>query len=181
MLIHSEDSGLPVIDMQGCLVPAMQAPARTPRNARLLSTAAEARQVPAAPTEQCPQGLAPTVAEIRTPAGDGAVVEKLHFSCTEEEPIACTFAALGRRQAVFVGTEAHVRVVRTTTSLVEAGLEVFVVSDATASRTGESEHACIRRPSASDAATATTETVVSEWLGKAGTPAFETLPPSTKH
>lgn len=181
MLIRSEDSVLLVIDMQERLVPAMQAPARTLRNARLLLTAAEACQVPAILTEQYPKGLGPTVPEIRTAAGDSPVVEKLHFSCMEDETFARTFDALGRGQAVLAGMEAHVCVLQTAASLVEAGLEVFVVSDATASRTHESEHACITRLNASGAATVTTEMVVFEWLGKAGTPAFETLLPFIKH
>ena len=76
--------------------------------------------------------------------------------------------------------EAHICVVQTAASLVEEGYEVFVVSDATASRTIESEQACLARLSAEGVSIVTTEMVVFEWLGKAGTTAFKELLPLIK-
>ena len=76
--------------------------------------------------------------------------------------------------------EAHICVVQTAASLLEEGFEVFVVSDATASRSAESEQACINRLSAAGVGIVTTEMVVFEWLGKAGTPAFKKLLPRIK-
>lgn len=181
MLIRAKDSVLVVIDIQERLVPAMQAPARTLRNASLLLSAAEACAVPAILTEQYPQGLGPTVAEIARLAGKSPVIEKLHFSCMEDSDFHSRFTALDRKQAVLTGMEAHVCVVQTAASLIEAGYEVFVVSDATASRTIESEAACITRLNSSGASIVTTEMVVFEWLGKAGTPAFKKLLPLIKN
>ena len=60
------------------------------------------------------------------------------------------------------------------------GIETFVVSDATASRTLESEEACIARLSACGAGIVTTEMVIFEWLGRAGTPAFKAMLPYIK-
>jgi len=71
----------------------------------------------------------------------------------------------------------YVRVVQTASSLIEAGCEAFVVSDATASRTIQCEAACITRLNASGASRVTTEMVVFGWLGKAGTAAFKALLP----
>lgn len=181
MLIRSADSVLVIIDMQERLVPAMQAPATTIRNAKLLIQAARTCKVPTILTEQYPKGLGPTVAEIKEVAGDAAVIEKLHFSCMEDEGFENCFSALNRKQAVLAGMEAHICVVQTAASLVEQGFEVFVVSDATASRTIESEQACLRRLSASEVNIVTTEMVIFEWLGKAGTPAFKSLLPLIKH
>lgn len=180
MLIRAKDSVLLVIDMQERLVPAMQAPARTLRNAKLLLTAARACHVPAILTEQYPKGLGATVKEIAAAAGDVAVIEKMHFSCMEDTTFREHFLQLDRKQAVIAGMEAHICVVQTAASLIEDGYEVFVVSDATASRTVESEHACQTRLNASGAHIVTTEMVIFEWLGKAGTPAFKSLLPLIK-
>ena len=180
MLIRSKDSVLVVIDMQERLVPAMQAPARTLKNARLLLTAAAACDVPAILTEQYPQGLGSTVPEIARAAGASPVIEKLHFSCMEDEGFKSAFTGMQRRQAVLAGMEAHICVVQTAASLIESGYEVFVVSDATASRTVESEEACKTRLNASGAHIVTTEMVIFEWLSKAGTPAFKSLLPLIK-
>lgn len=180
MLIRAKDSVLVVIDMQERLVPAMQAPARTLKNARLLLTAARACDVPALLTEQYPKGLGATVPEIATAAGDSPIIEKMHFSCMEDPVFHDRFTQLDRKQAVVAGMEAHICVVQTAASLIENGYEVFVVSDATASRTTESERACQTRLNASGANIVTTEMVIFEWLGKAGTPAFKSLLPLIK-
>lgn len=166
--------------MQERLVPAMIAPARTIKNARLLLQAAAKTGVPALLTEQYPQGLGHTIPEIRKAAGDAAVIPKMHFSCMEDQGFSAAFRELGRRQAILTGMEAHICVVQTAASLVEEGYEVFVVSDATASRTAESEMACLARLSAAGVSIVTTEMVIFEWLGQAGTEAFRQMLPLIK-
>lgn len=180
MLIRAADSALIVIDMQERLVPAMQAPARTLKNTRKLIAAARELGVPTILTEQYPQGLGRTVREIAEVAGDALVMEKVHFSCMEDQDFAAAFRAQGRRQAVITGMEAHICVMQTAASLMEEGYEVFVVSDATASRTSESEKACLDRLSAVGAGIVTAEMVIFEWMGRAGTPEFKRLLPLIK-
>lgn len=175
MLIRAAESVLIVVDMQERLAPAMQAPARTIRNARRLIEAAGELDVPVLLTEQYPQGLGGTVREIAEVRGDAPTFQKLHFSCMEDEGFAAAFRGLGRRQAVIAGMEAHICVMQTAASLMEEGFEVFVVSDATASRTLESERACIERLGALGAGIVTTEMAMYEWLGRAGTPAFKRI------
>jgi nicotinamidase-related amidase len=182
MLIHTDDSCLIVIDMQERLVPAMQAPARTIRNARVLITAARELAVPVLLTEQYPKGLGRTVPELAKAAAEASamILPKMHFSCMEDPGFAAAFKATGRRQAVIAGMEAHICVMQTAVSLMDQGYEVFVVTDATSSRTLESEKACLDRLQASGAGIVTTEMVVFEWLGRAGTPAFRALLPLIK-
>ena len=179
MLIRAEDSVLVVIDMQERLVPAMQAPARTIKNTRKLLSAAREVDVPVILTEQYPEGLGRTVPELKA-APDATVLPKMHFSCLEDIGFATHFRELGRKQAVLAGMEAHICVMQTAASLIEEGYQVFVVSDATASRTLESEQACIARLSTCGAGIVTTEMVIFEWLGQAGTPAFKALLPLIK-
>lgn len=180
MLIRSDESCLIVIDMQERLVPAMQAPARTIRNARILVTAARRLEVPTLLTEQYPKGLGRTVPELAKAAEGMPVLEKMHFSCMEDQGFAEAFRALGRKQAIIAGMEAHICVMQTAANLMEAGYEVFVVTDATSSRTLESEKACLDRLNACGAGIVTTEMVVFEWLGAAGTEAFKELLPLVK-
>lgn len=180
MLIRSGDSCLIVIDMQERLVPAMQAPARTIKNAKLLITVAKELEIPVLLTEQYPKGLGHTVPEIAAVSQGLPVLEKLHFSCMEDTGFATAFRALNRKQAVIVGMEAHICVMQTAVNLMDEGYEVFVVTDATSSRTLESEKACLDRLGASGAGIVTTEMVVFEWLGRAGTPAFKNLLPLVK-
>lgn len=180
MLIRSADSILVVIDMQQRLVPAMMSPARTLKNAALLIETAHELDIPVLLTEQYPKGLGPTMPEIADLAGDSPVFEKIHFSCMEDKPFANHLKSLGRNQVVLAGMEAHICVVQTAASLLEAGYEVFVTSDATASRSADSEQACLQRLNAAGVGIVTSEMVVFEWLGKAGTPAFKKILPKIK-
>ena len=175
MLIKPDQSCLIVIDIQERLVPAMQAPARVIRNTRTLMMAATRLGVPMRLTEQYPKGLGHIVPELGELARNGKTFEKMHFSCMNEPAFAAEFKSLNRRQAVIVGMEAHICVMQTGVDLMEQGFEIFVVTDATASRTLESEKACLDRLSAAGAGIVTTEMVVFEWLGRAGTPEFKEL------
>ncbi len=180
MLIKPKDSCLIVIDMQDRLVPAMQAPARTIRNAGILIRAADRLDIPILMTEQYPKGLGRTVEQLAGVSAKAQVVEKTHFSCMQEPAFAAAFHALGRKQAVIAGMEAHICVLQTGVQLMDEGFEIFVVTDATSSRTLESEQACLDRLQACGAGIVTTEMAVFEWLGAAGTPAFKELLPLIK-
>jgi len=180
MLIRPEESCLIVIDMQERLVPAMQAPARTIKNAGVLIRAADRLSIPILMTEQYPKGLGRTVRELNGISEKAKVIEKIHFSCMQEKTFADTFRASGRKQAIIAGMEAHICVLQTGVQLMEEGYEIFVVTDATSSRTLESEKACLDRLGAAGAGIVTTEMVVFEWLGQAGTDAFKELLPLIK-
>lgn len=180
MLIKPEESCLIVIDMQERLVPAMQAPARTIKNAGILMKAADRLDVPILLTEQYSKGLGPTVKELNTLSPNAQTIQKLHFSCMQEPAFADAFRKLGRKQAVIAGMEAHICVLQTGVQLMDEGYEIFVVTDATSSRTLESERACLDRLGACGAGIVTTEMVVFEWLGAAGSPAFKELLPLIK-
>lgn len=180
MLIKPDQSCLIVIDIQDRLVPAMQAPARVIRNTRLLMKAADMMDIPILMTEQYPKGLGHIVPELQGVAPKAEVIEKIHFSCLNEDPFRARFEALGRKQAVIVGMEAHICVMQTGANLMEEGVEIFVVTDATSSRSLESEKACLDRLGAAGAGIVTTEMVVYEWLGRAGTPAFKEILPLIK-
>lgn len=180
MLIRAKDSVLVVIDMQERLVPAMLAPARTLKNTRLLIEAAGEVEVPVLLTEQYPEGLGHTVPELTNVSVQYPVFAKLHFSCMEDAAFAAALRATGRSQVVLAGMEAHICVVQTAASLLEQGFDVFVASDATASRSAESEKACLDRLSAAGVGIVTSEMVVFEWLAKAGTAAFKKMLPKIK-
>ena len=180
VLIKARESVLIVIDMQERLISAMAAPAHAIKNTQLLLQVAAKTMVPALLTEQYPEGLGLTVTAIKIAAGPAQILPKLHFSCMQDSRFANAFTSLNRRQAILTGMEAHICVVQTAASLVDLGYEVFVVSDATASRTLDSERACLTRLTATGVSIVTTEMVIFEWLRQAGTFAFEEILPLIK-
>ncbi|MGA8157208.1 MAG: isochorismatase family protein, partial [Rhodoplanes sp.] len=77
-----------------------------------------------------------------------------------------------RPEVVVTGCEAHVCVLQTVLSLLDAGRRVYVARDAIGSRREESKEAAIRRMERHGADIVTTEMVVFEWLGTAEHPRF---------
>ena len=139
MVIKAQDSALVVIDMQERLVSAMVALDHTIKNTHLLLQFAERTMVPSLLTEQYPEGLGATSPTIKNAAGQSPVLPKLHFSFMQDGGFVTAFTSLNRQQVILTGMEAHICVVQTAANLADEGYEVFVVSDAIASRTSENK------------------------------------------
>ena len=172
MLIDAAGSCLLVVDIQERLLPAVAEPEAVVANTVTLLKAAQTLGIPVIASEQYPKGIGHTVGDVAALLPADVVVEKLHFSCLSDDEFARRLAALGRRQAVVVGLEAHVCVLQTAEGLLTAGYDVFVVADAVASRRPTNHAVALRRLEAAGARIVTTEMVAFEWLGQAGTPAF---------
>lgn len=175
MLITVDRSCLLVIDIQDRLAPTMADPRMVIDNTVVLLKAAAALQIPVLVSEQYPRGLGPTVPEVAALVSPDSVVEKVHFSCMGDDGFARRYRKIARPQAVLVGIEAHVCVLQTAEQLVAAGCDVFVVADATSSRTTANHRAALERVRADGAQIVTTEMVAFEWLARAGTPEFKEI------
>lgn len=175
MLMSAATSCLLVVDIQERLLPSMAAPGAVVDNTAVLLKAARRLDVPVLVSEQYPRGLGAIVADLMPLLAGDEKIAKLHFSCMGDEGFAGRFRALGRKQAVVAGLEAHVCVLQTVEDLLATGTETFVVEDATSSRTEKNHAAAMVRLREAGARVVTTEMVVFEWLGKAGTPAFKEL------
>lgn len=175
MLMSAATSCLLVVDIQERLLPSMAAPGAVVDNTAVLLKAARRLDVPVLVSEQYPRGLGAIVPDLMPLLAADEKIEKLHFSCMGDQGFAARFRALGRKQAVVTGLEAHVCVLQTVEDLLASGTETFVVEDATSSRTEKNHAAAMARLREAGARVVTTEMVVFEWLGKAGTPAFKEL------
>lgn len=175
MLLDAENSCLLVIDIQAKLNPVMFDPARAPAGAAKLMLGADILQVPTIVTEQYSKGVGPTVDDLQDFMPDGSPMEKNTFSCLLDDGISARFEVLGRTQAVVSGIEAHICVLQTSLQLLERGVEVFVVEDATASRTPENHRAGLERIRHAGGTIVTAEMVLFEWLKRSGTPEFKQI------
>jgi nicotinamidase-related amidase len=175
MLIERDRSCLLVVDIQERLAPAMADPATVIRNAAVLMQAAGRLGVPVLVSEQYPQGLGRTVPDLRPLAPVQAFVSKIDFSCAADPALSERIAQTGREQVVICGIEAHVCVLQSALGLQQQDYETFVVADAVSSRAPISRETALRRLGGNGVELVTTEMVVFEWLGKAGTPEFKEL------
>lgn len=175
MLMKADRSCLVIVDVQEKLTPVMDDPRRVINGCTVLLRAAARLDIPVLIAEQYPQGLGPTMFDLREYAPEGATVTKTSYSVTEEPAFVERLDALGRDQVIMAGIETHVCVLQSALSLVDMGKEVFVVADSCSSRKPQSEELAHVRMRTAGVHLANVEMVIFEWLGKAGTPEFKEL------
>ncbi len=175
MLLDVGRSCLVVVDIQERLLPAMQGAEALVRNARILMETARMLDVPMLASEQYPEGLGATTADVAELFSPGCVAEKIHFSCMADTDFTARLAALDRPQCVVCGIEAHVCVLQTCAGMLKAGYEVFVVADATSSRTPENHRLGMERLRAMGVQVVATEMVCFEWLHRSDAEAFRAV------
>jgi isochorismate hydrolase len=110
-------------------------------------------------------------------AEKGATVrglDKTAFCCAAETDFVEELEALGRSQVVIVGMETHICVTQTALAL-KADYEVHVAADAVCSRTMENHLVALDRLTAAGIVVTTSESVMYEAVGRAGTPEFKSL------
>lgn len=174
-LCDSKDSQLVVIDIQERLSGAMDEEVRTRvvRNAGILIEAATLLEVPVILTEQYPQGLGPTLAELAGKLPESsASVEKTCFSGCSADGFE---ASLSGRQVVLAGMETHVCVMQTALELHALGRQVFVVEDAVCSRRKPNHKNALARLRQAGVVVTNTESVLFEWLRDARHEHFKAL------
>ncbi len=167
------DTALVVIDAQEKLIPAVVGTARVVWNVRRLIDAARVLGLPVVATEQYPQGLGATVAELASRLPDRP--SKLTFSCRE---LAGLFAELRQRQIVkllLCGIETHVCVQQTALDLMADGWRVYVPVDGVSSRFNIDHQTALGRMEASGAVLTTTEAALFEWCETAAAPEFKQI------
>jgi len=171
MLMNAAASTLLVIDVQERLLPHIDHWQRLLENIQWLVKVAQKIGVPAIATEQYPQGIGHTHADVAALLPAGATVEKIHFSCVAGACLAPQ-AAAEREQMVVCGIESHVCVLQTVLDLKRSGKDVFVVEDAVGSRRPSDKALALERMRAHGIEIVSREMVAFEWLHQAGTPLF---------
>ena len=195
MLIDVEESQLVLVDFQPKLQPVMHDAQAVWANAHRLAQAARLLDVPVWGTEQNPSRLGALPAEMREACQ--RVLAKMQFSAVEEglaewlqpPPAAPRGNARslprhlqkpqpeqsGRKSIVLAGVEAHVCLLQTALDLLDEEFEVWVVTDACASRTERNRDAAYDRLAGAGAELVTTEMVLFEWLRTAEHPDFKAV------
>lgn len=172
MLIDAARSVLVSVDVQERLCPVMCDPRRVLVEGARLVQGAKMLDVPVIVTEQYPEGIGPTMVDIRSHVTPDEVITKRTFSAMREPAFADRLATLGRSQVVVAGIEAHVCVSQSALEMKAAGYDVFVVAEACASRRPEHADEAMRRLAAAGCSIVAVEAVLFEWLADSRNPKF---------
>jgi isochorismate hydrolase len=160
---------LVVIDMQERLLPVIAEKESVIENVLKLVTFAPIIGLPIILTEQ--QNLGETTPEIRAELNDIKPITKLEFDCFESRAFAEQIRHMNRNTLIIAGIEAHICVAQTALHAL-ADHAVHVVSDAISSRSPHNHKVALDRMAKNGVTITSTEMVIYELLGKAGTDQF---------
>jgi nicotinamidase-related amidase len=146
--LTAEDTVLVLIDYQERLFPVMHDRDRLLKNVIKLVSGAAVFGLPVIVTEQYPQGLGPTLPEIRALLPGTQPIPKTCFSACDDGIFLEVLRATNRRQILLAGIETHICVYQTALALVREGYEVQVVTDGCASREASNEIAALQQMAA---------------------------------
>src|SRR5262245_22814064 len=168
-----------IIDAQEKLAAAMPSSRITDltRAATILLDAAELLGARAIATEQYPTGLGrtlPPIAERLGPRGI-TVIEKIDFSACDTPEFEQAWAENPKPTAIVLGMETHVCVFQTARALIARGISGHVPIDGVASRRDDHREVGIALCRTAGAMITTMETIVFDWLRRAGTSEFKGL------
>ena len=183
-----QDALLVVVDVQDRLAAVMSRREPVVASAiRLVKTAALVG-VPIVVTRQYPQGLGDTdpaineAVEIVEQSGHAVSrADKVAFDCFADPAFQAIVSASGRSQIILAGMETHICIAQTALHALRSDLEVMVVADACCSRDAAVHDLALDRLLAAGAVVSTTESVMYELVGAAGTDEFKSLLRIVKH
>jgi nicotinamidase-related amidase len=172
--LRAETTVLLVVDVQERLLPAIHEGEPLLETTRRMVRAAGVLGVPVVLTEQYPAGLGKTCATLRECLPDVEPVEKTRFSACVVG-VLNKLATLGRPHVIVAGIETHVCVQQTVLDLLRLGYLPYLCADAVGSRRPLDRDVAIERMRRAGAVMTTTESVIFELLGEAGTELFKSV------
>jgi nicotinamidase-related amidase len=182
VLVTREGLAIVVVDVQERLAVVMDRRAEVTAAAGLLIRVAGVLHVPVIVTRQNPRGLGDIVAEMAAAVDDARAtgsavwtVDKMTFDCAAEPAFASALADTGPTHVVLVGMETHICVAQTALSLAAAGLTPHVVADACCSRRDRDRDVALDRLRSEGVDVLSSESVIYEALGVAGTDEFRAV------
>jgi nicotinamidase-related amidase len=172
-LMCPTDTALLVIDVQEKLIPLVHEHQQVVWNIRRLLDGAKLFGLPILATEQYPQGLGATIAELSSRLESTS--EKSCFSCAGATDFLEKLDHANVSKVLAVGIEAHVCVLQTTLDLLAQGYSLFIPVDAVGSRKQLDRDTALRRLDSAGATLTTTESTLFEWCEESGTPEFKQI------
>ena len=171
--LTAQDGALLVVDLQEKLLARMHERADIVAATVRLIQGAQLLGMPVWATEQYPQGLGPSVAEVAALIPNRPAKTTFHC-CTVPQLIEQLYGSQVRH-VTLAGIEAHVCVAQTALELLRLGFQVQVAADAVASRHRIDCEFTLRRMETAGAVVSTTEAILFEWAERSDRPEFKEL------
>ncbi len=163
-MIVRENAAYVAIDFQEKLMPVMSGTEKLEEKTIKLVKGLNALGIPGIVTQQYTKGIGETIPSIKEALGEFEHVEKNSFSCMANEEFVSRLEALGKKDIIVFGIEAHICVQQTVLQLLDAGYNVYLAVDCISSRSEEDKLWGITRMGEAGAAITTYEAILYEIL-----------------
>jgi nicotinamidase-related amidase len=174
-MLHIDDCCLVIIDIQGNLAGRMFNRERLFKNLQILLSAARILHIPVLWCQQCPEALGPTIEQLQPFLQDVQPINKATFSCWEDELFRRKLGDINRHHVFLGGIETHICVYQTAVDLMDQGLCVEVIADATSARYPGNHDIAIRQLERLGVGISTVEMLLFLLLRNAEHPAFREI------
>ncbi|TMO90218.1 hydrolase [Pseudoalteromonas ruthenica] len=166
---NAQNATLVVVDMQAKLAPAMSEYTHLRAQVQLLLSASHCLDIHCVVTEQYPEGLGPTDAQLKI--GNANYITKTTFSAAQHKDFE---QALGSHQHIYLcGMESHVCVYFTAMDLLAKGYTVSVIADAVCSRKQENKQWALLQLRQAGVQVCSAETAIFGWMHSCEHPQFK--------
>ena len=162
-----------VVDVQDRLIGTIVEHVKIVENIGTLIRAAQILDVPVFATEQ--EKLGEIVPELQALLSDSPKFRKLSFSCCGDSAFVRKLRHIRKRTVIVCGIETHICVMQTVLDLLKGRYHVLIVRDATSSHTPIDRDTAVDRMRDAGAVVGTTEAVIYELTGEAGTEQFKKI------
>jgi nicotinamidase-related amidase len=175
MRILKEDTAGLIVDIQERLFPHIYENEQIEKNTNILIQGLKLLEIPILVTEQYRKGLGLTIPTIADALGNGSTIEKMSFSCCDNEGFESELRNLSRQNIIIAGIESHVCVLQTTVDLIESGFRPIVVEDCVSSRKEKDKKIAIERMRQEGALITSYESILFELARISGTDTFKAI------
>lgn len=175
-MLNIDETGLIVVDFQGKLAQIVHESDAVQEKMTQLIKGAQLLDIPIIWLEQYPQGLGPTVEEIKQLLShNNEPIAKMRFSACETSEFQAALKELNKDNYLVAGIEAHICVYQTVHELLSADKHVEYVQDAISSRTLQNKQIAINKMNLLGAFPTSVEMALFELMETAEHPHFREI------
>ncbi len=178
--LNREDCILMLVDIQQTLFEPCVRKEEMLKNWNALVDICNIFNIPVICTSNNADKLGDFMPELSSRINNPTILNKLEFSCFQNETIRKTIESIGRKTIILAGMESHVCIFHTGAHALRLGYRVDLVTDGVTSRSEGNRNIGIKRLEQAGAIMSSTEMVIFELLNRAGTEEFRKALPLLK-
>ncbi|MFD1602830.1 hydrolase [Flavobacterium artemisiae] len=138
-MLHPENTGLIIIDVQGKLARIVYESEKLVSNLEKLIRGCQILKLPIVWAEQNPAGLGQTIPELEKLLVNQKAIEKFSFNAFENDLFKEAVLQSNRKKWIVCGIETHICVYQTSIGLLTSNFEVEIAADCVSSRLKENK------------------------------------------